>query len=216
MFRAVVKVGGSIARHGRAALERLGKALAGVATAHRIMVVPGGWVFADAVRRAQQELSLTDESAHWMAVLAMNQYGLLLNEVIPRSSACESLEECYEASSGGKVPVLLPYRVVRLEDPLEHSWRATSDSIAAYVAARVRAELLVLAKDVDGIYDSSGRLVREVACADLEGRRTCVDPLLPLLVRRHRLECYVVNGLHPERVAGVIEGRSAICSRIVP
>ncbi len=46
--------------------------------------------------------------------------------------------------------MLAPYRWLRAEDALPHSWDVTSDSIAAWVAARVGARRLVLIKPVAG------------------------------------------------------------------
>ena len=51
--------------------------------AHRIVVVPGGGPFADAVRDFDRSLGLSPHTAHWMALLAMDQYGHVLADRIP-------------------------------------------------------------------------------------------------------------------------------------
>ena len=48
------------------------------------------------------------------------------------------------------VAVLAPYRWMRAADVLPHTWDATSDSVAAFVAGALDAERLVLVKPVDG------------------------------------------------------------------
>ena len=42
------------------------------------LVVPGGGPFADLIREVSAKMGLGDEAAHWMAVLAMEQYAYLL------------------------------------------------------------------------------------------------------------------------------------------
>ena len=50
---------------------------------HRLLVVPGGGPFADAVRAFDQREGLSADAAHWMAILAMDQYAYVLVERIP-------------------------------------------------------------------------------------------------------------------------------------
>ena len=50
----------------------------------------------------------------------------------------------------GRVPVLAPYQWLRHADPVPHSWDATSDSIAAWIAVTLRATHLVLIKPAAG------------------------------------------------------------------
>jgi aspartokinase-like uncharacterized kinase len=120
----VVKVGGGI---GDEALPAVCAALAG---RRSLLVVPGGGRFADAVREADRRHGLHAHTSHRMAILAMEQFGWLLSDLIPG------------------VPVLLPSGLPL--DELPASWDVTSDSIAAWVAHRVGAERLVLVKAVDG------------------------------------------------------------------
>ena len=144
----VVKLGGSLLAH----VEQFEVALAaiGVAAASRpLLVVPGGGPFADAVRDVDRRLGLSDTAAHWMAVLAMDQYAHLIAGKLARGVVVAEAREIADALGArpvGRVPVLAPYRWLRDADPLPHSWDVTSDSIAAWVAARVCARRLVLVK----------------------------------------------------------------------
>ena len=73
----VVKLGGGLL----ADAVRLDAVLARIAAAapsHRLLVVPGGGPFADAVREVDRRLRLSDDAAHWMAVLAMDQHAHLI------------------------------------------------------------------------------------------------------------------------------------------
>src|SRR6185312_9091771 len=70
----VVKLGGSFAYSDY--LQDWIEALA--ASPGRVVIVPGGGPFADAVRLAQRQMRFDDKAAHHMAVLAMEQYGRAL------------------------------------------------------------------------------------------------------------------------------------------
>src|SRR5687767_10474251 len=72
----VVKLGGALLAHA----EHYQAALAAISAAAgtRLLVVPGGGPFADAVRQVDRRLRLSDDAAHWMAVLAMDQHAHLI------------------------------------------------------------------------------------------------------------------------------------------
>ena len=146
----VVKVGGSLTQKPEA-LKALCQRLSLIAENHRIVVVPGGAKFADCVRELYQQFSLSERAAHRMAILGMDQYGLLLSELMPTCLVTDSLIETRVATNGGLV-VFLPSRFMFMDDGLPNSWDVTSDSIAAYIAGKIWAERLLLVKDVDGVY----------------------------------------------------------------
>src|SRR3546814_1733087 len=75
----VVKLGGSLA--GGPELTGWLDALA--AGGGSIVLVPGGGPFADAVRTMQRRWSFGDATAHHLALLAMEQYGLMLAGLQP-------------------------------------------------------------------------------------------------------------------------------------
>jgi aspartokinase-like uncharacterized kinase len=56
-------------------------------------VVPGGGEFADVVRCLDERFSLTCGVSHRMAILGMDQYGLLLSDLMPNSVTVCKLEE---------------------------------------------------------------------------------------------------------------------------
>jgi aspartokinase-like uncharacterized kinase len=142
---AVVKIGGSLLSLGDA-LPRTIAALEILATTRAILVVPGGGPFADTVRIASERHSLSDDDAHWMAILGMEQFALILASRIRNAELVHRRGEIARALARGRVPVLAPYRWLREADPLPHSWDVTSDSIAAWVASKVGARGLILIK----------------------------------------------------------------------
>lgn len=145
----VVKVGGGLLAV-PGALEATAAAVAELAHRCRVVVVPGGGPLADAVRRLDRSAGLSDDAAHWMAILAMDQYAHLLAERIERAVLVEEPGGIREAHAAGRPAVLAPYRWMRSADVLPHSWDATSDSVAAFVAGALDARHLVLVKPAEG------------------------------------------------------------------
>lgn len=142
---SVVKLGGALLAWPDV-LAAATSRLAALAVGEPLVVVPGGGVFADAVRAVDRRLVVGDSTAHWMAILAMDQYAHLLAARMPGAALVDAREAIAPALDAGRVPVLAPYRWLRAADPLPHSWRVTSDSIAAWVAGQLGARRLLLVK----------------------------------------------------------------------
>jgi 5-(aminomethyl)-3-furanmethanol phosphate kinase len=147
MSVTVIKVGGSLQKSKR--LKELCVQLGNIGKNHRILIIPGGGVFADEVRACDREFKLDQDSAHWMAILAMNQYGYLLSSLIPRSICTESMDEAINYAEKYQPAILLPYKLIKDINPLPHSWDITSDSIAAWITGYIGAKKLVLVKSTD-------------------------------------------------------------------
>ena len=179
----VIKIGGSLFE----SIPRLIREF--MNAGRRILIVPGGGFFADTVR----DLGLDEESSHWMAISAMEQVGWYI--------ASQGVLPVDEPAEPDGVEVLLPYMMMRKQDPLPHSWNVTSDSIAAWVADLMDMDLVLL-KSVDGIH-VHGELLREVtlpvACAEVDSR------FIPFVLD-HNLQATIINGLYPDRVRRYLDG----------
>jgi aspartokinase-like uncharacterized kinase len=148
MRPVVVKVGGGLLG-APGALERVCVAVAALGRREALVVVPGGGPFADAVRELDRELGLSPEAAHWMAILAMDQYGHLLADRIRGGRLVEEPGAIAAALAAGEIAILAPSRWLRAADTLPHSWDATSDSVAAFVAGALDAVRLELVKPAE-------------------------------------------------------------------
>jgi aspartokinase-like uncharacterized kinase len=213
----VLKIGGSQARHDD--LPSLCTVLTAVGKNHPLLVVPGGGSFADAVRDCTKKYPLSETSAHWMAIMAMDQYGRLLGDMISGSRLARTLPEAVSIADEGRVPVLLPHDWLAGKDPLPHSWDVTSDSIAAWIAGQAMAERLILVKDVDGLYDAApdeknAELLREMNTSELPTTGG-VDHYLAEILKETAYETWVVNGSFPERIAQLIKTGATRGTRIV-
>lgn len=166
----IVKLGGSLIHAAAlrswltAAVERLTPCL----------IVPGGGPFADAVRAAQARLGFADLAAHRMAILAMQQYGLLLQALEPRLRLVERDREIRALARGQAAGVWLPWAMAGRDASLPASWAVTSDSLALILATRLRAARLLLVKAAPL---PAGRDLADLAALGL------IDPAFPGLAK---------------------------------
>jgi len=209
MIDAVIKVGGSLGRG--ACLPELGVRLVELGRGHGLLVVPGGGAFADVVREHDARFGLGPSTAHWMAVLAMDQYGHLLADLMPGCALVRTLGEAQARLAGGGVAVLLPSELLRRADALPHSWSVTSDSIAAWLAGQVGARLLVLLKDRHGMASlasaassSSPASQHAMTVADLAAVAG-VDGHLAELLGDLAFDLWIVDGERPARLTELLE-----------
>jgi len=179
----VLKIGGSLFERSEQIVDLLHS------KGCRALIIPGGGRFADLARRCQ----VSEDAAHWMAILGMEQFGwYLASNGIPTTDTLEIPE---------RISILLPYLVLRNEDPLPHSWDITSDTIAGWVAWRLHLDLVVL-KHVDGIR-SGGTLLESV---DHPVPTADVDPsFIPYIISK-RVRAVVVNGTLDERIISAARG----------
>lgn len=107
------------------------------------VIVPGGGVFADQVRITQQHWQFDDHAAHQMAILAMQQTAIMLNNLKPAFSIFKSISALNR----------LPAQAIWSPDcaELDHakipaSWEITSDSLAVWLAIQLQANSLLIIK----------------------------------------------------------------------
>ena len=209
----VVKVGGGLGRGaGDDALRALCTTLGALGERHRLLVVPGGAWFADAVREADRRFALPATTSHHMAVLGMEQFGWLLSELIPGAERCADPAR----APVGRTAVLLP-AALPLEG-LPAAWEVTSDSIAAWVADKAGAGRLVLVKEVDGLFaqwPAQGEPIGAITAAELGALRPAgVDEHLPVVLERASFETWVISGRDPRRLAELLERGATVGTRI--
>ncbi len=209
---AVVKVGGSLLRDLRG-LKRFCRELEEASRRLKFVIVPGGGVFADVVRKVDEELKLSSKASHIMALMSMDQYGMLLADLMPNMKVKEKLGEVKEESC-----ILLPFREVKDDDALPASWETTGDAVAARLAERLGVGLLVLVKDVDGLLNDEGRLIESIEASRLlqSSKPTCIDSVAPKIILRAGITCYLVNGLTENYLTKLLRGEKVPCTRIDP
>lgn len=140
----VVKLGGSLAQSRE--LPHWLRACA--ALAGRVVLVPGGGPYADAVRRAQRAQGFDDAAAHALALGAMEQFGWQLCAMQAGLVPAASATALHEALTAGLTPVWMARAMVLADAGIAPNWSVTSDSLAAWLAQCLHAEGLALVKSV--------------------------------------------------------------------
>lgn len=190
----VVKIGGSLIGCAKDIVRRL---FLLSENGYGFLLVPGGGPMADLVRTLYKSGLVSDEAAHWMAVLAMEEYAYLLAD----GTGAELVDDPCPSQD---VRILRPYRYLLNNDSgLEHSWDYTSDAIAALVACRLGSDMIKVT-DVDGVM-ISGRLVSEIRASELMGLRSCIDQGSLRIIGSCGSRCFVLNGSIPERLIAMVE-----------
>jgi aspartokinase-like uncharacterized kinase len=115
-----------------------------------------------------------------------------------------------------KIAILLPSKILLSTDIAEHSWAITSDSLSLYIGKLLDVREVIIATDVDGIYDKfpGGKLLNIINANDIKGL-TSVDETFPILLKQFKMNAYVVNGKYPERVIDILEGKHNIYTRVI-
>lgn len=139
----VVKIGGSLLGSPELAkwLEVLVKFSDG-----KIIIVPGGGLFANSVREAQKVSNVSDAVAHQLALLAMDQYGIMLAGMNAALVTASSELEIAERGWQHRGIVWLPSKMALADSSIPKNWHVTSDSLSAWLANKLDAEQLILVK----------------------------------------------------------------------
>lgn len=145
-----------------------------------LVIVPGGGPFADEVRAMQHVWRFGEPAAHRMALLAMEQYGVMLAGLRPGLRPAADRAEIRDTLREGLVPVWMPCRMALGRKDIAESWDVTSDSLAAWLANMLGADCVVLVK--------SAAVAPAWTLADLI-QLGIVDPALPGFLARGRAEC---------------------------
>jgi len=208
----VVKIGGSL-------FPKYSISLARELVGHDVMILCGGGALANQIRAYHHEIDLSPTAGHQTAILCMDILGTLLADKVKNSEAVRTLEEAKIVQEQGNLPVLLPSMILEDLDPLEHSWRVTSDSISLFISQLLKAKLLI-ATNVDGIYthcpsEDGARFIKDISAKKLLNfGETSLDESFAELLLKYKTSSYVVNGKHPERVLSILDGQSSISTFI--
>lgn len=208
----VVKIGGSLfPDHAINLAQKL--------VGEDVLVICGGGSLANQIREYHEKLKFTPTASHKTAILCMDILAQLLADKVKGARAVKSLEEVKTTLNSGELPILIPSLLLEYLDPLEHSWRVTSDSIALYLSHLLEAKLLITT-NVDGIYTHKPSLDGAQFIKEISGEKllnfgeTSLDESFAELLIKYKTSAYVVNGKHPERVMSILNGQSTVSTFI--
>jgi len=196
----VVKLGGSLL--GSPELPRWLEMLVKISDG-KVIIVPGGSVFADAVRVAQQRTGVNDAMAHHLALLAMDQFGLLLTGINSGLVTASSELELAERGWQHRAIVWLPSKMVLADDAIAKNWQVTSDSLSAWLAHKIGAErlLLVKSKPLSDYANSTSVLLQTLVQDEL------VDSAFSDYCLEQRFQTYVVHKTNYAAVEPILSKR---------
>jgi aspartokinase-like uncharacterized kinase len=145
----IIKLGGSLAHAGtlRDSLQRI------AAYNMPVVIVPGGGLFAESVREAQQYWQFDDGTAHEMAVLAMQQMALLMRGLQNDFLIARSNAAIRSALIREKTVIWSPDITELNAAGIAASWDVSADSLAAWLAGELSADELYLVKAASIVAD---------------------------------------------------------------
>ena len=118
---------------------------------HRPVVIPGGGAAADLVRSWDQRYGLAAKSSHKLAMAGMSFNALRLTKSCDRCCLVSDQRMAEAALQAGRIPIIdITAAVLEMERSMSsspappESWDVTSDSIAAWLARNLRADLWLL------------------------------------------------------------------------
>lgn len=137
----VVKLGGSLFETGK-----IFDCLKHIALQNEnIVVVCGGGVFADTVRNAQKKWQFDDIAAHEMAILGMQQTAIMCQNVQSEFTIVQKISEFKTHHLSIWSPDLAELNAAKIPA----SWEITSDSLAAWLAKKLKADELIIVKSCE-------------------------------------------------------------------
>ncbi len=182
---------------------------------HELAVVVGGGALARDFIKAAKNLGLDESAQDEVAIsvsrifaqLFLKKLGELGCKVVPLTveDAVKCLQDGKVAVMGGLKPGM------------------TTDTVAALIAEKVNADLLIKATDQEGIYNKDPRkyadavLLEHLSFKELSnvfaedkhkaGIHQILDPEAVKILKRKRVRVVVVNGFKPENILAVVKGK---------
>jgi uridylate kinase len=183
---------------------------------HEVVVVVGGGALAREFIGVAKNLGLEQTAQDEIAISVSRIFAQLFLKKI-MDIGCETVpstvEDVVECFSKGRIVVMGGLKP-----------GMTTDTVAALIAARVKADLLVKATDQEGVYDKDPRKhadavkLEHLALEDLprvctEGKHKAgihqvIDPEAIKILKRDRVKVIVVNGFTPRNVLAAVKGKS--------
>jgi uridylate kinase len=184
------------------------------AKGHELAVVVGGGALARDFIKVAKNLDLDEKAQDDVAIsvsrifarLFLEKLGVLGCETVPLT-----VEDAVKCLRDGKIAVMGGLKP-----------GMTTDTVAALIAEKVNADLLIKATDQEGIYDKDPRkhadavMLKHLSFEELSnvfaedkhkaGIHQILDPEAVRILKRKRVRVVVVNGFKPENVLVAVKG----------
>ena len=182
---------------------------------HEVAVVVGGGALARDFIEVAKNLGLNESAQDEVAIsvsrifaqLFLKKLGELGCEVVPLT-----VEDAVKCLRDGKVAVMGGLKS-----------GMTTDTVAALIAEKANADLLIKATDQEGVFDKDPRkyadavLLEHLSFEELPnvfaedkhkaGIHQILDPEAVKILKREKVKVIVVNGFKPENILAAVEGK---------
>jgi len=218
-MRVVLKIGGSLLydENGNVVLDIIRKysevIRALCESGHKFMIVVGGGKPAREFIAAARALGASEAQCDWLGIKLARNNAELMSAALGESAypkIAESLDELEASMISGKIVLmggLIPGQ--------------STNAVAAIAAELLKADLLLNATNVDGVYDKDpkesgakkidslhiGELKRILAGGGTKaGEYKLFDPVALRVVERSKIKTIIFNGTIPENVHRILNG----------
>jgi len=182
---------------------------------HELVVVVGGGTLARDFIKVAKNLGLDEMAQDEVAISVSRIFAQLFLKKLGELGCVAvplTVEDCVKCLRDGKVAVMGGLKP-----------GMTTDTVAALIAEKVNADLLVKATDQEGIYDKDPRkyadavMLEHLSFEELSnvfaedkhkaGIHQILDPEAVKILKRKRVRVVVVNGFKPENILAVVKGK---------
>jgi uridylate kinase len=217
-MRIVIRVGGSVVASpaNPELISRYADVLKEVkALGHEVAVVVGGGELAREFIGIARQMGLDETAQDDMAISVSKLYAQLLLKKLGRigcKSVSWTLEDSESCLSKGRVAVMGGLKP-----------GITTDAVAALLAEKTGADLLVKGTNQEGVYDKDPKthkdaiMLEHLSLGELSsvlvddkhkaGIHQIIDPEAVKVLKRYHVKVVVVNGYKPENVLLAIKGK---------
>jgi len=218
-MRLVVRLGGSVVAS-PVNTELMGKYANLIKTVeaqgNEVAVVLGGGALAREFIRIAKDLGLDMQAQDEVAISVSRLYAQLFLKRLGEAGCSKvslTLNDAAQCLSEGKIVVMGGLKP-----------GITTDAVAALVAERINADLLVKGTDQEGVYDKDPRKHADAVKLDRlgfddlpkvfehsehkAGIHQIIDPEAVKVLKRRRLRLIVVNGFKPENILAAVKGEN--------
>jgi len=223
-MRAVLKLGGSIfdPEPSQTKIDGYAKVIRAFSKRNQLVVVTGGGSTARKYIAAARELGASEAACDQIGIQASRLNARLLAAGVGGSAFPEipdRLEDLTRFAASSMIVVMGGLQPGQ-----------STNAVAALAAEAIRADLLVNATDVNGVYtadphkDSRARKLDEVTPEELEtilvregfgaGEYALMDPLALRIIRRSHIPVTIVDGRDPSTIEKALQGKR-IGTRVV-
>ena len=181
---------------------------------HEVAVVVGGGSLAREFIAIAKKLGLGEQAQDEIAISVSRLFAQLFLEKLGEMSGRKvalTLNDAAKILSEGKIVLMGGLKP-----------GITTDAVAALVAERVKADLLVKGTDQDGVYNKDPRKHADAVKLDhlsfddlsnvfsedkhKAGMHQIVDPEAVKVLKRRHMKLIVVNGFKPENISAAVKG----------